>query len=144
MATALMRTCYGSYDKYAPPANHHPETIQRGMFPIFCQPTEPITCANYGNHVQGVMTLHPIISLDNNIALMFACGHPRHNAQGIIGHINPNTLLLIQFMTSNRLPSSLNGNIIVRGLHHAVKISNNSLAHARRMGRNAWLYAKVL
>ncbi len=30
-------------------------------------------------------------------------------------------------MTSKRLPSSLTGHIIVRGVHHAVKISNNSL-----------------
>jgi hypothetical protein len=30
--------------------------------------------------------------------IMFVCGHPRHNAQGIIGHINPNIIMLIKFM----------------------------------------------
>ncbi|DBA87608.1 TPA: hypothetical protein ACH3X1_004631 [Trebouxia sp. C0004] len=53
----------------------------------------------------------------------------RHNAQGIMGYTNLNILLFIKFMTSKRLPNSLTGNIIVRGAHHGVKISNDSLHH---------------
>ena len=51
--------CYGL-------RHHHtvyPETLQRGDFTRFCQPTQPITCANYGNLVQSVMPLHPTIRL---------------------------------------------------------------------------------
>ncbi|DBA74229.1 TPA: hypothetical protein ACH3X1_011019 [Trebouxia sp. C0004] len=59
--------------------------------------------------------------------ITFVCGHPRHNAQGIIGHTSLNIMMLIKFMTSKRLPCSLSGNITGRGVHHAVKISNDSL-----------------
>ena len=58
---------------------------------------------------------------------MFVCGHPRHNAQSIIGHINLSIIMFIKFTTSKRLPSSLIGDIIVRGMQHTIKISNNSL-----------------
>ncbi len=58
---------------------------------------------------------------------MFVCGHLRHNAQSIIGHINLNITMFIKFTTSKRLPSSLTGDIIVRDVHHTIKISNNSL-----------------
>ncbi|DBB01936.1 TPA: hypothetical protein ACH3X1_000527 [Trebouxia sp. C0004] len=58
---------------------------------------------------------------------MFVCGYPRRNAQGITRHTNLNFIMLIKFMTSKRLPSSLTGSIIVRGVHHAVKISSDSL-----------------
>ncbi|DBA83861.1 TPA: hypothetical protein ACH3X1_006373 [Trebouxia sp. C0004] len=77
---------------------------------------------------------------------MFVCGHPRHNAQGIT---NLNIIMLIKFMTSKRLPSSLTGNIIVRGVHHAVKISNDSLgclshhtARIRQLIKTAMLVQK--
>ena len=55
--------------------------------------------------------------------IMFVCGHPRHNvnAQGIIGHISLDIKMLMKFMISKGLPSSLNCNIIVRGVHHASK-----------------------
>ncbi len=59
--------------------------------------------------------------------IMFVCGHPRHNAQSIIGHINLSIIMFIKFTTSKRLPSSLIGDIIVRGMHHTIKISRNSL-----------------
>ena len=47
---------------------------------------------------------------------MFVCGHPRHDAQGIIGHINLNIIMPTEFMTSKQLPRSLTGNIIEKCL----------------------------
>ena len=53
-ATTKMRICYGSHGKYALKYRHtvYPETIQRGDFTSFCQPTRLITYADHGNHVE--------------------------------------------------------------------------------------------
>jgi len=32
--------------------------------------------------------------------ILFVCGHPRHNAQSIIGQINLNIIMFIKFTTS--------------------------------------------
>ena len=60
---------------------------------------------------------------------MSVCGHPRHNAQSIVGQINLNIIMFIKFTASKRLPSSLTGNTIVRGVHHTIKISLGCLSH---------------
>ncbi len=54
---------------------------------------------------------------------MFVCGHPRHNAQGIIRHINLNIIMPTKFMTSKQLPSSLTGNIRERDYNAMREVS---------------------